>query len=135
LRELKKLSTRKTIERVALALFAERGFEATSVIEIAEAAEIAPSTLHGYFPSKEDIVFWLYDEGRENARKRIIERPATEDTVDALDGVVGLGGNAAENERQRRHDANFCDTRFSRTSSPKGSHATSTRPPKTYGRA
>src|SRR5579864_4227260 len=38
-------------------LFSEKGFEATTIEEIAEAAEISPSTFFNYFPTKEDVVF------------------------------------------------------------------------------
>ena len=57
LRERKKLKTRAAIQREAIRLFMERGFEATTIEEIAEAAEISPSTFFNYFPTKEDVVF------------------------------------------------------------------------------
>jgi AcrR family transcriptional regulator len=57
LRERKKLKTRALIQREAMHLFLEKGFEATTIEEIAEAAEISPSTFFNYFPSKEDVVF------------------------------------------------------------------------------
>jgi AcrR family transcriptional regulator len=59
LRERKKAKTRATIQRHALRLFREQGYEATTVEQIADAAEVSPSTFFRYFPTKEDVV--LYD--------------------------------------------------------------------------
>jgi AcrR family transcriptional regulator len=58
LRERKKLKTRATIESRALALIRTKGYEATTVQEIAEAAEVSESTFFRYFPSKADVVMW-----------------------------------------------------------------------------
>ncbi len=55
-RERKKLRTRALIQQEALRLFLEKGFEATTIEEIAEAADIATSTFFNYFPTKEDVV-------------------------------------------------------------------------------
>jgi AcrR family transcriptional regulator len=60
LRERKKAKTRAAIQRHALRLFQEQGYEATTVQQIAEAVEISPSTFFRYFPTKEDVV--LYDD-------------------------------------------------------------------------
>jgi AcrR family transcriptional regulator len=57
LRERKKLKTRAAIQREAMRLFLDRGFEATTIEDIAEAVEISPSTFFNYFPTKEDVVF------------------------------------------------------------------------------
>src|SRR5262245_62385563 len=60
LRERKKLKTRWAIQEHALRLFATQGYEATTVDQIAAAAEISPSTFFRYFKTKEDVV--LEDE-------------------------------------------------------------------------
>ncbi|SED79126.1 DNA-binding transcriptional regulator, AcrR family [Amycolatopsis tolypomycina] len=59
LRERKKARTRAAIQRHALRLFHEQGYSATTVDQIAAAAEISPSTFFRYFPTKEATV--LYD--------------------------------------------------------------------------
>ena len=55
-RERQKARTRAAIQHQALRLFREQGYEATTIEQIAEAAEVAPSTCFRYFPAKEDLV-------------------------------------------------------------------------------
>jgi AcrR family transcriptional regulator len=59
LRERKKAKTRAAIQAHALDLFREQGYEGTTVDQIAEAADVSPSTFFRYFPTKEAVV--LYD--------------------------------------------------------------------------
>jgi AcrR family transcriptional regulator len=56
LRERKKAKTRATLQAHAVRLFREQGYEATTVEQIAEAAEVSPSTVFRYYPTKEDLV-------------------------------------------------------------------------------
>ena len=56
LRERKKAKTRAAIREHALRLFREHGYEATTVDQVAAAAEVSPSTFFRYFPTKEDVV-------------------------------------------------------------------------------
>jgi AcrR family transcriptional regulator len=82
LRARKKAKTRSAIQESALRLFREKGYEATTVDEIAEAAEVSPSTFFRYFPTKEDVV--MYDELDPVIFKAFAEQPAHLSTIAAL---------------------------------------------------
>src|SRR5882762_4800011 len=93
LRERKKQKTRDTIIKVALGLFAERGYEQTTIAEIADAAEVSPRTIFAYFPSKEDILFCDLPESQERLAQALRERPEGATALDALrDFIAGSLG-------------------------------------------
>ena len=84
LRERKKARTRATIVRVALRLFADRGYSQTTIAQIAEAADVSPRTVSTYFPAKEDIVFDPSAGSKERLSRAILERPEGQDTMVAF---------------------------------------------------
>jgi AcrR family transcriptional regulator len=106
LRERKKQRTRDAIVREAFALFRARGFDATTVAEIAEAADIAPRTFFAYFETKEAVVFHDFEEVRERFARRLHERGEGETTFDALRAWVAdwldQPGVLVRDERARR---------------------------------
>jgi len=82
LRERKKAKTRRTIQEHALRLFAEQGYDATTVDQIAEAAEISPSTFFRYFATKEDLV--IEDEYDPLIIEIFLAQPASLGAVAAM---------------------------------------------------
>ena len=73
LRELKKARTRLEIQRQALRLFQRQGYAATTVEQIAAAAEVSPSTFFRYFPTKEDVV--LFDDYDPKFMAALLRQP------------------------------------------------------------
>ncbi|WP_443064538.1 TetR/AcrR family transcriptional regulator [Streptomyces sp. NBC_00582] len=76
LRERKKIKTREAIRTATYALIKEQGYDATTIDQIAERAEVSPSTVFRYFPTKEDIV--LTDEYDPILLEELRARPADE---------------------------------------------------------
>ncbi|MFF2942488.1 TetR/AcrR family transcriptional regulator [Streptomyces niveus] len=86
LRERKKLKTRVAIREATYRLITDQGYEATTVEQIAAAAEVSPSTVFRYFPTKEDIV--LTDEFDPVMEAAIRARPADEPPLESLRAVL-----------------------------------------------
>ncbi|MGW1751070.1 TetR/AcrR family transcriptional regulator [Streptomyces sp. NPDC002092] len=84
LRERKKAQTARRIWQVAVELFIERGFDAVSVQEIADAAEVSKMTVFNYFGSKEDLVFLPMEEHFGDAARAVRERRTGESAVAAV---------------------------------------------------
>mgnify|MGYP001158990332 CR=1 FL=1 len=95
LRERKKIKTRRAIRQATYRLVRAQGYEATTVEQIAEAAEVSPSTVFRYFPTKEDIV--LTDEcvpssavpgQHPRLEAELRRRPSDEPLTDSLRAVL-----------------------------------------------
>src|SRR5438067_4907117 len=84
LRERKKRQTRDTIARVALELFAERGYDETTLAEIADAADVSPRTIFAYFDSKEEILFCDAPAQLDELKDALAHRPEGSTTIDTL---------------------------------------------------
>ena len=82
LRERKKQQTRESLRREAIRLFLAKGYEATTVEEIAAAADVSHMTFFRYFASKQDVV----DDGDTDAElvRLIARRPAEEGPFTAV---------------------------------------------------
>jgi AcrR family transcriptional regulator len=104
LRERKKQRTREAIVEAAFELFGERGFDGTTIADIAEAAEIAPRTFFSYFPSKDDVVFHDFEEKFAMFASWLREREPGTNTIDALRAGIGttLGEADREDLEQKR---------------------------------
>jgi AcrR family transcriptional regulator len=100
LRERKKARTRAEIQRQALRLFRERGYAATTVARIAEAAEVSESTFFRYFPTKEDVVLW--DEFDPLIFEAFKSQPAESDPIRALrDAIRAVLARTSPTEREQ----------------------------------
>jgi AcrR family transcriptional regulator len=86
LRERKKIKTRRAIRREAYRLFAAQGYDATTVEQICDAAEVSPSTFFRYFPTKEDVV--VTDEYDSVMKEGLRARPADEPLIESLRHVM-----------------------------------------------
>jgi AcrR family transcriptional regulator len=100
LRERKKQRTRETIARVAIELFAERGYHETKLADIAEAADVSTRTIFSYYASKEDILFCDFPELKAALARALEERP---DGKDALETVRDFVLSAAHLEKGPLH--------------------------------
>ena len=92
-RERKKEETRRRIFKAAIKLFGDRGFEATTVDEITEKADVAKGTFFNYFPRKEAVLAYLSEvwiaEAEENAEAILTAKKSARDKlVDLLSGLA-----------------------------------------------
>src|ERR1700689_3463930 len=84
LRERSKARRRAAIIRAAYELFAERGYHATTIADIAEAAEVSPRTVAMYFPAKQDIALSRFSDGAASLTEAIRDRRPGETVHDAF---------------------------------------------------
>lgn len=88
LRERKKQRTRDALLRAALELFTTKGFEETTVDEIAEAVDVSQRTFFRYFANKQETAFAVQEMVERRFVETLRERPADETPFVALRGAV-----------------------------------------------
>jgi len=84
LRQRKKQRTRKTIALAAMELFDRKGYQGTTIPEIAEAADVSPRTVSTYFPSKEEMVFENWADEKEDLSVILEQREPGVSVTDAI---------------------------------------------------
>ncbi|RKQ84416.1 TetR family transcriptional regulator [Mycolicibacterium mucogenicum 261Sha1.1M5] len=109
LRELSRQASRQRIADVALELFDEHGYDATTVEEIAAAAGISERTFFRYFATKDEAFFSTAAEDTAAVVETVLSRPSSEAPWDALQYAVEQKlselDQEAEYERSRRYQA------------------------------
>lgn len=88
LRELKMARTRQLIADKAFELFVERGFDQTTVEQIAAAAEVGPRTLYRYYPTKEALIVKFVEVNLFAAVDRLREQPDDMPLPEALYALI-----------------------------------------------
>ncbi|MFE2731127.1 TetR/AcrR family transcriptional regulator [Streptomyces sp. NPDC059349] len=88
LRERKKQRTRDALLRSALELFTTKGYDHTTVDEIAEAVDVSQRTFFRYFTNKEETAFAVQDMVESRFVTLLRERPAADSPFEALRGAV-----------------------------------------------
>lgn len=85
-RERKKAATRASILEAAAELFLTRGFDEVSVREIADKADVSPTTVFAHFPQKEALLFYEEEDQRQRLVAAVRDRPADVSISQALAG-------------------------------------------------
>lgn len=101
LRERHRKRTAADLEEAALALFCEKGFDAVTIDDIADAADVSRRTFFRYFASKEDVILSDHPKRLDELQAALDRRPADEPALTALrHAVLSL---ADSYEEQRDH--------------------------------
>ncbi len=98
-REQKREATREQVLAAAEALFTERGFEATTVDDIAERADVAKGTVYYHFKTKEDVAVAITRVAMRRGDPALKEDLLSMPAIDALKYVCGLGAPWVEAHR------------------------------------
>ena len=99
LRERNRIRARNDITAAALVLFAEQGYDATTVEQIARAARLSSATVFRHFPSKEDILFGDEDDSARTMVEYVAARSDASVDVAALEEPITKFAAELQDER------------------------------------
>src|SRR5262245_5154572 len=102
LRERNKQRTREEIARAAHELFVQRGYNATTLPDIAEAAGVSTRTIFAYFPSKEDILFDDLEQMKDALAQALADRPEGRDALETIREFILNVPRADTSERDQQ---------------------------------
>lgn len=83
-RERKKALTRRAISEAAMGMFLERGYEAVTIKQVADRADVSLATVYAHFPQKEALVFDEDDERRDSLLEAVTKRHEGQRIIEAL---------------------------------------------------
>ncbi|GGG03471.1 TetR family transcriptional regulator [Rhodococcoides trifolii] len=107
LRDRKKAQTRERIADAAAALFAERGYDAVTMFDVAMASDVSDQTVYNYFSAKQDLVLDRAEQFREMYRDAVRQRRPGCSPAAALGPLV-----EADIERYRHTDLDLARGQF-----------------------
>jgi AcrR family transcriptional regulator len=103
-REREKEARRRQILAAARTLLFEKGIQSTSINQIARRAELGVGTIYFYYQSKEEIFYWLQDEGLEILRAKIDAIRGTSVSPDEKLRRIGIAYLEFSNEKREYFD-------------------------------
>jgi AcrR family transcriptional regulator len=110
-RDRKRLETRNGLAAVALELFAERGFDAVTVNDIADRADVDPSTFYRHFGSKEAVIFSDLGDWTGQLRDAVRAQPAELPLLEAMRmGIKNLAALLMVDMDNERHRAELTES-------------------------
>jgi AcrR family transcriptional regulator len=105
MRERKRQERRDAIINAAVNLFQTRGYEQTTMEEIAAGADVSAPTLYRYFPKKPQLLvafFWKERERLDGALEAFQKESAGMEPIDAVSGLLILNNSGVRNKRVRK---------------------------------
>lgn len=106
-RQRRQLQTRRALQAAALRLFAERGFEATTIEDITDAVDVGRRTFFRYFATKEDVLLPHNQDVLVRLSEELAARPKSEPIEDSLQAAIQAILGAEEHSPEEKQKLVF----------------------------